>query len=81
MDSNDDLIDRICCILGGRVSEEIFFGKITTGAYDDLKKAYQLAHAYVTKFGMSEAIGYVGLEESEFQKPYSEQTNKVLKLY
>jgi AFG3 family protein len=63
--------------LGGRISEEIFFGKITTGAYDDLKKAYTVAHAYVTKFGMSPSIGYVGLEEGEFQKPYSESTNKV----
>ncbi len=38
--------------MAGRVSEEIFFGKITTGAYDDLEKAYRIAHAMVTKLGM-----------------------------
>ena len=46
--------------MGGRVSEETFFGEVTTGAYDDLKKAYEVAHNIVTKFGMSENIGYVG---------------------
>ena len=45
-------MDRICCILGGRCAEEYFFKRITTGAYDDLKKAYETAHALVTKFGI-----------------------------
>ena len=62
-------MDRICCILGGRCAEEYFFKRITTGAYDDLKKAYETAHALVTKFGiffsniligMSEEIGFIG---------------------
>lgn len=54
------MLDRLCAILGGRVSEELFFSKITTGAYDDLKKAYELAFTLVTKYGMSEKLGYVG---------------------
>lgn len=74
------MLDRICCILGGRVSEETFFGEVTTGAYDDLKKAYEVAHNIVTKFGMSENIGYVGYQETEFSKPYSDSTNKVFKI-
>lgn len=60
LETKSELLDRICCILGGRVSEETFFGEVTTGAYDDLKKAYEVAHNIVTKFGMSENIGYVG---------------------
>ena len=77
LETRDELVDRICCILGGRVSEDVFFNRITTGAYDDLKKAYETAFAIVTKFGrkiniiiiiigMSEEIGYVGYQESEF---------------
>lgn len=77
LETKQELLDRICCILGGRVAEEHFFKRITTGAYDDLKKAYETAHAIVTKFGMSDNIGYVGYQESEFQKPYSDSTNKV----
>ncbi|CAD8109614.1 unnamed protein product [Paramecium primaurelia] len=76
LESKQELLDRICCILGGRISEEIFFNQITTGAYDDLKKAYEVAHSIVTKFGMSENIGYIGFQEGEFQKPYSDNTNK-----
>jgi ATP-dependent Zn protease len=40
--------------LGGRCAEELFFGKITNGAADDLKRAYELAYNYVVKLGMSE---------------------------
>lgn len=36
MQSNEELLDNICFILGGRAAEEVFFGNITTGAYDDL---------------------------------------------
>jgi ATP-dependent Zn protease len=39
--------------LGGRISEEHFFNKITTGASDDLQKVHKIAEAIVTKFGMS----------------------------
>jgi len=49
----EELTDRICSILGGRCAEELFNGKITTGAYDDLKKAYDVAYNMVAKLGMS----------------------------
>ena len=54
------------------------FSKITTGAYDDLDKAYKLAHAIVTKFGMSKEIGYIGFTEEEYKKNYSDYTQDVL---
>lgn len=45
--TTDQLMDRMCMTLGGRVSEEIFFGRITTGAQDDLQKVTQSAYAQV----------------------------------
>lgn len=45
--SREQLFDRMCMMLGGRVAEQVFFGKITTGAQDDLKKVTQSAYAQV----------------------------------
>lgn len=52
--TKSQLMDRICFILGGRCAEEHFFGKVTNGASDDLKKAYELAHNLVVKLGMND---------------------------
>lgn len=46
--TREQLFDRMCVMLGGRVAEQVFFGKITTGAQDDLKKVTQSAYAQVT---------------------------------
>jgi cell division protease FtsH len=59
--SRSELQDRITVFLGGRVSEEIVFQEVTTGAADDLKKATDLARRMVTDFGMSETLGPVSL--------------------
>ena len=45
--TQEQLFDRMCMTLGGRVSEEIFFNRITSGAQDDLKKVTQNAYAQV----------------------------------
>lgn len=45
--TKEQLFDRMCMMLGGRVSEEVFFSRITTGAQDDLKKVTQSAYAQV----------------------------------
>lgn len=58
----DELLDKIAVLLGGRCSEQIFCEKISTGASDDLAKATDLARAMVTQFGMSSKIGMVTLE-------------------
>ncbi len=76
MENKSELFDRLCTILGGRCAEEEFFDSITTGAYDDLKKAYELCHALVSKYGMSDTIGNVGYIENEYSKSYSDSTNK-----
>ena len=50
----DELKDRIKFVLGGRIAEELFIGKISTGAHDDLEKAFHMASQYVASFGMCE---------------------------
>ncbi|KAI5278341.1 AAA ATPase afg3, partial [Ascosphaera acerosa] len=70
------LMDRMAMTLGGRVSEEMHFETVTSGASDDFNKVTRMASAMVTKFGMSKKIGYIHFEENQnqFQKPFSEQT-------
>lgn len=50
---------------------------MTTGAYDDLQKAKNLAYALVTKYGMSEKIGYMGFEDEARQR-YSNETATII---
>lgn len=57
-----ELLESICGLLGGRVSEEVTFGEITTGAHDDFKKATKIARSMVTEYGMS-SLGPMMLEE------------------
>lgn len=55
--SKQEIMDRICMLLGGRVAEEIVFGEITTGAQNDLQRSSDLARKIVTDFGMTEKFG------------------------
>ena len=65
--------------LGGRVTEEMFFNRITTGASDDIKKVTDIARSLVMVYGMSQKIGLVGYHSEESSlKPYSEATNEVI---
>ena len=57
-----ELLDYITGLLGGRVAEEITFNEITTGAYDDIKRATKLARAMVAEYGMSD-LGPIQYEE------------------
>lgn len=61
------LLDKIAMTLGGRVAEEIIYGKefITTGASNDLEKVTQMARSMVTKYGMSERLGNLAYGKSE----------------
>src|SRR5690606_16348519 len=81
--STKQLEDRMCMTLGGRVSEQIFFGSITTGAQDDLQKVTKMAYAQVVTYGMNPELGPVsygnpGDAEQQFQKPYSEETARMI---
>lgn len=55
--SKEELLDKMCVLLGGRVAEEIFCDDITTGASDDIEKCTKIAYKYVSTFGMSKNIG------------------------
>ena len=59
-----ELLESICGLLGGRVAEEVTFGEVTTGAYDDFKKATKIARSMVTEYGMSN-LGPMMLEEKD----------------
>ena len=56
------MLAQITGLLGGRVSEEMFLGEISTGASDDIKRATKIARSMVTEYGMSE-LGPVQYEE------------------
>jgi AFG3 family protein len=80
--NTDQLMDQICMTLGGRAAEEIFFGKISTGASNDLQQITKIAYSMITVYGMNEKIGnisyYDPAAEGGFTKPYSEETGKII---
>jgi cell division protease FtsH len=59
--SEDELKDKLVTLFGGRAAEEIVFNELTTGAYDDLKKATDLAKRMIVEYGMSEKLGPISL--------------------
>ncbi|KAF9205076.1 AAA ATPase afg3 [Haplosporangium sp. Z 27] len=80
--STQQLSDRMCMTLGGRVSEHIFFGTITTGAQDDLQKVTKMAYAQVATYGMDSELGPLSYgnqdNKDSFTKPYSEKTGQII---
>jgi AFG3 family protein len=78
--SREQLLDLMCMTLAGRVSEEIFFGQISTGAADDFTKITNMAYSQVTQWGMGEALGNLAFQRRNddstprFYKPYSDKT-------
>ncbi|AFZ25711.1 membrane protease FtsH catalytic subunit [Cylindrospermum stagnale PCC 7417] len=63
----DEIRGRIATLLGGRSAEEIVFGKVSTGAADDIQKATDLAERVVTIYGMSDRLGPVAFEKIQQQ--------------
>ncbi len=60
--------------MGGRCAEELFYNETSTGASDDIQRAYEIAYNMVTKFGMDEDIGYRHFEDGSAVKHYSLST-------
>ncbi len=63
--SKEELIDDITSLLGGRVAEEIAFGRVWTGASNDLQRVTAIARAMITKYGMSEKLGTLAIGRSK----------------
>jgi cell division protease FtsH len=80
------MFDELTATLGGRASEDIIFGKVSTGALNDLEKVTKQAYSMVVYFGLNKEIGNVsyydstGQQEYAFTKPYSEATSQIIDL-
>jgi cell division protease FtsH len=80
--NTDQLMDQICMTLGGRAAEDIFFGKISTGASNDLQQITRMAYSMITVYGMNDKVGNISFydpaQENTFTKPYSEETGRMI---
>ena len=81
--NKEQLLDEMCATLGGRAAEELFMGKISTGASNDLERVTKQAYAMVVYFGMSDKLPNLNYYDSTgqewgFTKPYSEDTAKLI---
>ncbi len=81
--TKEQLLDEMCATLGGRAAEELFIGRISTGAANDLERVTKQAYAMVVYFGMSEKLPNLSYYDSTgqeygFTKPYSEETAKLI---
>jgi len=72
----------MCMTLGGRVAEDIVFGRVSTGAQNDLERITKMAYAMVSIYGMNEKVGNVSFydpnNEYGFTKPYSDKTAEMI---
>ena len=81
--TREQLLDEMCATLGGRAAEELFLGKISTGASNDLERVTKQAYAMVVYFGMSNRLPNLNYYDSSgqdwgFTKPYSEETARMI---
>lgn len=82
--TTEQMLDEMCSTLGGRASEELNFGKISTGALNDLERVTKQAYAMVAYYGLSKLVGNksyydsTGQSEYAFTKPYSEKTAETI---
>lgn len=75
--TKEQMLDQMCATLGGRAAEEVFLGRISSGAMNDLERVTQQAYGMVAYLGMSESlpnISYYNNNPTSFTKPYSEKT-------
>ena len=82
--TTEQMMDEMCATLGGRASEDLTFGRISTGALNDLERITKQAYAMISFFGMSDKIGNrsyydsTGQQDYAFNKPYSEKTAETI---
>uniref|UniRef100_A0A8B9SQQ3 Mitochondrial inner membrane m-AAA protease component paraplegin n=1 Tax=Anas platyrhynchos TaxID=8839 RepID=A0A8B9SQQ3_ANAPL len=81
--TKEQLLERMCMALGGRVSEAITFNKVTTGAQDDLKKVTKIAYSMVKQYGMVPSIGQLSFPDVESapgigRRPFSQGLQQMM---
>jgi cell division protease FtsH len=80
----EQMLDEVTSALGGRAAEEVFFGKISTGALNDLEKVTKQAYSMVAFYGLNPRIGNISFYDSSgqaeygFTKPFSEKTAQII---
>lgn len=79
--TKEQMLDEMCATLGGRAAEDLFVGKISTGAMNDLERVTKQAYGMTAYLGMSEKLPnlcYYNNDEYSFNRPYSERTAEVI---
>ena len=80
--TKEQMLDEMCATLGGRAAEELFIGRISSGAMNDLQRVTQQAFGMITYMGMSDKLPnlcyYNPNQEYSFNKPYSEKTAELI---
>ncbi|NWH74889.1 SPG7 protein, partial [Piaya cayana] len=81
--TKEQLLERMCMALGGRVSEAITFNRVTTGAQDDLKKVTKIAYSMVKQYGMVPSIGQLSFPDLESaagigRRPFSQGLQQMM---
>ena len=79
--TKEQMLDEMCATLGGRAAEDLFVGKISTGAMNDLERVTKQSYGMIAYAGMSDRLPnlcYYNNDEYSFNKPYSESTAQVI---
>ncbi|CAG7825507.1 unnamed protein product [Allacma fusca] len=80
--SKEELFERMCMALGGRVAESLTFNRVTSGAQNDLEKVTKMAYAQIRQLGMSENVGLLSFDDAETstgtKKPYSKRLSALM---
>ncbi len=83
IETKPQMLDKICALLGGRAAEEVFLGRISSGAANDLERTTKIIYAMVAYYGMSDSLPNISYYDSTgqdygFSKPYSDQTAQAI---
>ncbi len=79
--TQEQMLDEMCATLGGRAAEEVFLGRISSGAMNDLERVTKQAYAMISYLGMSEKLPnvcYYNADAYSFNRPYSEKTAELI---
>ena len=79
--TKEQMLDEMCATLGGRAAEDLFLGRISTGAMNDLERVTKQAYGMIAYLGMSEKLPnlcYYNNDEYSFNRPYSEKTAELI---